>query len=211
MRQYDIHPDCRRTDIVVTAEKARPEPHLVRRGMGCTRRSERLGVLADCVRKDMCCLKVIHRGSGLCGGSENGNDGVIRHLFLLKLRVVRLDAGNHCFLLPQDHSFLVALRDLKSPDVDFFFQNKAALDDDGLFHHRKYGRIAFLPNGRYGFDLTANRYSIDLHPFVIQRFIDEALMLARDGAHLQSIACRLSPRDRQLFGMERNTWLPCGR
>ena len=115
----------------------------------------------------MCRLKVIHRGGGLCGCLVNGNDGVIRHLFLLKLRVVRLYAGDHCFLLPQDHSFLVALRDMKSPDMDFFFQNKAALDDEGLFHHRKYCRIAFLPNGRDGFDLTAKRYSFDLHPFVV--------------------------------------------
>ena len=94
-------------------------------------------MLADGVWQDMCHLKVIHRGGGLCGCLVNGNDGVIRHLFLLKLRVVRLYAGDHCFLLPQDHSFLVALDDMKSPDMDFFFQNKAALDDEGLFHHRK--------------------------------------------------------------------------
>jgi hypothetical protein len=147
--------------------------------MGCTGRSERLGVLANCVGQDMRRLKVIHRGGGLCGCPVNGNDGVVGHLFLLKLRVVRLYASDHCFLLPQDHSFLVALRDMKSPDMDFFYQNKAALDDEGLFHHRKYCRIAFLPNGRDGFDLTANRYSFDLHPFVLQRFIDESLVLAR--------------------------------
>jgi hypothetical protein len=101
---------------------------------------------------------------------------------------VRLYAGDHCFLLPQDHSFLVARRDMKSADMDFFFQNKAALDDEGLFHQRKYCRIAFLPNRRDGFDLTANRYSFDLHPFVVQRFIDKRLVLARYGADPHYIA-----------------------
>ena len=99
------------------------------------------------------------------------------------MRVVWLYAGDHWFLLPQDHSFLVALRDVKSPDMDFFFQNKAARDDEGLFHHRKYCRIAFLPNRRYGFDLTANRCSFDHHPFVVQRFFDKSLVLARYGAN----------------------------
>ena len=136
----------------------------------------------------MCRLKVIHRGGGLCGCSVNGNDGAVRHLFLLKSRVVRLYAGDHCFLLPQGHSFLVALRDTKSPDMDFFFQNKAARDDEGLFHHRKYCRIAFPPNGWDGFDPTANRHSFDLHPFVVQRFIDESLVLARYGADPHHIA-----------------------
>ena len=56
--------------------------------------------------------------------------------------------------------------------MDFFCQNKTTLDDNGLFHHRKNCRIAFLSNGRHGIDLTANRYSIDLHPFVVQHFID---------------------------------------
>jgi hypothetical protein len=65
----------------------------------------------------------------------------------------------------------VPLRHMKAPDMDFFFQNKAALDDDDLFHHRKNCRIAFLSDGRHAIDLTANRYSIDLHPFVVQRFI----------------------------------------
>jgi hypothetical protein len=88
-------------------------------------------MLADCVWQDMRRLKVIHRGGGLCGCLVNGNDGVIRHLFLLKLRAVRLYAGDHCFLLAQAHSFLVALRNMNSADMDFFFQNKAARDDEG--------------------------------------------------------------------------------
>jgi hypothetical protein len=85
---------------------------------------------------------------------------------------MRLEASDHCLLLSQEHSFLVPLRHMKTPDVDFFFQNKAALDNDGLFHHRKNCRIALLSNWRDGIDLTANRYSIDLHPFMVQRFID---------------------------------------
>ena len=101
---------------------------------------------------------------------------------------MRLYASDHCLLLPQDHSFLVALRHMKTPDMDFFFQNKAALDDDGLFHHRKNCRIAFLSNGRHGIDLTANRYSIDLHPFMVQRFIDKL-----SSSRVTVLTCTISP------------------
>ena len=62
---------------------------------------------------------------------------------------MRLYAGDHCFLLAQDHSFLVALRDMKSPDMNFFFQNKAAGDDEGLFHHRTES-IVVSPSCRTG-------------------------------------------------------------
>ena len=83
--------------------------------------------------------------------------------------------------------------------MDFFCQNKAALNDHGLFHHRKNCRIAFLSNGRHGIDLTANRHSIDLHPFVVQRFIDKTLVLAGNGADLHHIARDLSFRCGGIF------------
>jgi hypothetical protein len=127
------------------------------------------------------------------------------------MRVVWLYAGDHWFLLPQDHSFLVALRDVKSPDMDFFFQNKAARDDYGLLHDREYCRIAFLPNGRDDFDFTANRYSFDLQPFVVQHFIDESLVLARNGADLHHIARGLALRYGEIFCVERDMWFPCWR
>jgi hypothetical protein len=97
---------------------------------------------------------------------------------------------------------------MKTPDVDFFFQNKAPLDDDALFHHRKNCRIAFLSNGRYGIDLTANRYSIDLHPFVVQRFIDEDRVLARNGADLHPTARDLSFRYGEIFRVQREMCFP---
>ena len=121
---------------------------------------------------------------------------------------MRLYAGDNCLLRSQDHSLLVALRDMKSPDMNFLFQNKAALDDDGLFHHRKYCRVAFLPNRRDGFDLAPNRYSIDLHPFVVQRLIDDSRVFARNGADAHQIARGLQFRYGEIFRVERDLWFP---
>ena len=92
--------------------------------------------------------------------------------------------------------------------MDFFCQNKTTLDDNGLFHHRKNCRIAFLSNGRHGIDLTANRYSIDLHPCVIQRFIDKTLVLAGNGADLHHIALDLSFRYGEIFRVQREMCFP---
>jgi hypothetical protein len=97
---------------------------------------------------------------------------------------------------------------MKTPDANFFFQNKAPLNDDALFHHRKNCRIAFLSNGWHGIDLTANWYSIDLHPFVVQRFIDEGGVLARNGADLHPIARDPSFRHGEIFCVQRKMCCP---
>ena len=89
-----------------------------------------------------------------------------------------------------------------SPDMNFFFQNKAALDDEGFFHHRKYCRIAFLPNGRRnGFDLTANRSSFDLHPVR-----GSALHRRKSRARALRWTCTISPATVNFDTVRSSAW-----
>jgi hypothetical protein len=67
-------------------------------------------------------------------------------------------------------------------DPDFFFKNKAAFDDENLFHHRQDRCFALLSNRRYCIDGTIDRPPIDLHAFMIQHIIDYALTLIVDDA-----------------------------
>jgi hypothetical protein len=67
-------------------------------------------------------------------------------------------------------------------DPDFFFKNKAAFDDENLFHHRQDRCFALLSNRRYCPDGAIDRHPIDLHAFMIQHFIDYALTLIVDDA-----------------------------
>jgi hypothetical protein len=87
----------------------------------------------------------------------------------------------------------MAFRNMKALNADFFFKNKAALDNDNLLHHRCF---ALLSNRWYGTDRTTDRYLIDLHAFMIQHFIDYALTLAGNDADSYRVAHDLLPRHR---------------
>ena len=109
------------------------------RGWKRCRKWNKYCMLTDCVGQDIRRLKILYGGCCFGGCFIHGYDRLISHLFLLKFRgnvgSEGLDAGDHCLLLSQDHSFLVALRNTKASDSDFFFQKKVTFDDDGLFHH----------------------------------------------------------------------------
>src|SRR3974390_2317717 len=118
-----------------------------------------------------------------------------------RLVAVARSAGNHCFLPAQCHALLIILRFVSAADSYFFFQNEAALDEDGLLHDWNDGDVSFLPDlWNFLHDLP-HRNAFDFDTLLAEKLFHQFFPRMGYGCDLDPAGYHPPRPDRNLFLM----------